>query len=307
MSTSDASRPSDLSCQQRARKSRFIEIFRTTPPKTVCPNFFVLSHANGCAFMPRCRYCYLKSSFWYLSAPLAFSNVDQMVREVEAWIARDELETYILNSGNLSDSLAFEQTRPAMARLVEVFRQKAEAAGRPHSLLLVTKRGLHECRTLLETAPCRNVIVSFSINNDQAAKDHEPGAPPSAERLDAARRLRERGWRLRLRMDPMIEGYDYVETARQVKAARPERVTLGTLRAEAGLLRLGEDGLFDELEKPTEERAMARYPLGRRLALYRQATGVLLPEVPVALCEETLDVWLALGLNPDARACNCGI
>lgn len=43
----------------RKRKTRFVEIFRTTPAKTVCPNFFVLTHANGCAFTPECSYCFL--------------------------------------------------------------------------------------------------------------------------------------------------------------------------------------------------------------------------------------------------------
>ena len=38
----------------RPRSTRFVELFRTTPPKTVCPNFYVLSHANGCAFQPHC-------------------------------------------------------------------------------------------------------------------------------------------------------------------------------------------------------------------------------------------------------------
>jgi hypothetical protein len=116
-----------------------IDLFRTTPARTVCPNFYVLSHANGCAFSPQCDYCYLKSSFWGLRAQEAFSNVEAMLREVDAWIARDDLETYVLNSGNLSDSLAFEHVRPLTSRLVELFRQEAQAKGRQGRLAVLER------------------------------------------------------------------------------------------------------------------------------------------------------------------------
>ena len=111
-------------------------------------------------FAPLCRYCYLKSSFWYLDKPRAFKNVDRMLREASAWIAKDDLESYILNTGNLSDSLTFEAGRPMMAALIEVFRREAEAKGRKHALLIVTKGGAEECQPLFETPACRNVVAS---------------------------------------------------------------------------------------------------------------------------------------------------
>jgi DNA repair photolyase len=125
----------------RERKTRFVEIFRTTPARTVCPNFYVLSHANGCAFTPHCSYCYLKSSFWYLKEHRVYVNADAMMAEAASWIRKDGLESYVLNMGNLSDSLVFEDVRPVMGRLTALFRAEAEAKGRPHTLLLVTKGG----------------------------------------------------------------------------------------------------------------------------------------------------------------------
>jgi len=47
----------------------------------------------------------------------------------------------VLNAGNLSDSLCFERDRPLVESLVALFRREAEASGRPHTLLLVTKGG----------------------------------------------------------------------------------------------------------------------------------------------------------------------
>jgi spore photoproduct lyase len=292
-------------CVLRERKTRFVELFRTTPPRTVCPNFYVLSHANGCAFDPQCDYCYLKSSFWGLRAQEAFSNVDTMLQEVRTWIALDDLETYVLNTGNLSDSLVFEHVRPAVAGLVDLFRE-AHAAGRKHSLLLVTKSGLRECGVLLKLAPCPNVIVSFSVNCPEVAELHERGAADVDDRMAAARRLKEMGWRVRMRIDPMFSTGDYGGIIRQLRALAPERLTLGCLRAEPHLLQVIDHGLFSELEPPAEEGGLARYPLATRLELYGRAAAGLKDVCPIGLCEETREVWDALGLNADSRCCNCG-
>ncbi len=293
-------------CVKRQRKTKFVDIFRTTPVNTVCPNFYVLAHADGCGFAPECSYCYLKSSFWFLAAPQVFTNLDKLLAEVRAWLARDELESYVLNMGNLSDSLTFEQTRPLVWQLVKVFREEAEALGRRHALLLVTKGGVEHCRPILAQRPCRNVIISFSLNSPEAARDHERGAAPVARRLAAARRLKAKGWRVRARIDPMLLGYDYAWLIGEVKSLAPERVTIGTLRAEPNLPRFVENGLFDALEPPPGGKGLARYPREKRLAFYRQAIEALRGLCPIGLCEETPDIWDALGLDKEAKSCNCG-
>jgi len=293
-------------CRARERKSKFVDIFRTTPTNTVCPNFYVLAHADGCSFSPQCSYCYLKSSIWYLDGPEVFTNTEKMLREIHAWIATDDLESYVLNMGNLSDSLAFESARPVMARLVELFRAEAEAEGRRHSLLLVTKGGTAECRGLLGLEPCRNVVASFSVNAPEAARTHERGAAPVEDRLQAARDLKAKGWRVRLRIDPMILGFDYAWIIDQVRRLVPERVTLGSLRAEKSLPRYVNNGILSQLEMPDDGKGLARYPREQRLALYRQAVDALAGLCPIGLCEETPDVWEALGLDTAAKSCNCG-
>ena len=290
----------------RERKSKFVEIFRTNPPKTVCPNFFVLAHANGCAFAPRCSYCYLKTSFRNRRNQHVFSNMDKMLKQTKAWIKRDNLESYVINTGNLSDSLSFEEHRPLMSKLIELFRMEAEAKGRKHTLLMVTKGGLKHCKVFFETKPCANVVISFSVNNPDAAKKHESGAAPVKERLLAARKLKRLGWRIRIRIDPMIIGYDYKWIASEVKKLRPERVTLGSIRAEHGLEFFMPEELAKELEPTKEKHALDRYPRKTRLKLYRSAQRILGKVCPMGLCEETKDIWDALGLDTEAKSCNCG-
>ncbi len=282
-----------------------MELFRTTPAQTVCPNFYVLRHANGCRFT--CTYCYLKSSFWYLDRPHVFTNKEDLFREVRAWIARDDLESYVLNSGNLSDSLAFELDRPITQELVLIFREDAEKKGRPHSLLVVTKAGLEPCKPLMDQTPSRNVIISFSFNSPQAAVELEVGAAPMEERVEAARRLKALGWRLRIRLDPIVRGFDYRAIAGQIRDLEPELVTLGTLRSERGLRRFLPGHLAGQLEQNADSRGLDRYPESDRVVLYRQAAELIGPGIQIGLCEETQEVWEAVLGDWRSSRCNCSL
>jgi spore photoproduct lyase len=189
-------------------------------------------------------------------------------------------------------------------RFVELFRSEAERKGRPHALLLVTKGGREHVATLAGLAPSANVIVSFSLNAPDAAAVHERGAPPVEERLAAARVLKASGWRVRIRIDPMIAERSYSDLAARVGDLAPERVTLGCLRADRGLLRKG-DGVFATLEPIGEPGGLARYPAAERIRLYREAIEALAGRSPVGLCEEAPDVWTAVGLDPESKTCNC--
>jgi DNA repair photolyase len=291
-----------------ASERPFVEILRTTPVETICPNFYALDHARGCAFTPLCTYCYLKDPYYQGGKTSAATNVNELEQELCVWLRQDTLETYVANAGNLSDSLAFEELRPLMGRLVELFRREAEQKGRPHTLLLVTKGGVKECTPLLEREPCASVMVSFSINSEEAQHELEQGAATTADRLEAASLLKEKGWRMRIRLDPMIAGYDYCVVADEIGRLRPERVTLGTLRADPGLMPVLPPHLKELLVPAPEYKgkyALARYPFDLRLGIYRQAADRLRDVCSLGLCEETPDMWRALGFDWRNASCNC--
>ncbi|MEW6357058.1 MAG: spore photoproduct lyase family protein [Planctomycetota bacterium] len=290
----------------KPRKSPAIRLLWKGPKKTVCPNFNLFAHAGGCGLSPNCSYCFLKSSLSFLSKPVVYNNVAEMEGQVLHWIRRDDLVSYVLNTGNLSDSLAFEQARPFIGRIIELFREHAERPGRPHTLLIVTKGGMKHIRPLLEREPCPNVIVSFSVNCSEAAHDHEKGAPTPANRLNAAKTLMDQGWRVRIRIDPMIRGYEYSDLVEQVAELAPERVTLGLIRVERNLEGRIPEELMDGLVLAKGED-MRRYPAGERVAIFRPAVERLRNVCSVGLCEETPEVWDALRLDRENKTCNCNL
>ncbi len=281
--------------------SHYIELLRSTPVKTVCPNFYLFDHARGCNF--NCSYCFLRDIEYNRKERRLFDDTDKLFAELGAWIAQDDLETYLANAGNMTDALSFEKERPLWGQLIEFMRERAK--GKPHTLLVVTKAGLDLCDAFLTHAPCDSIIVSFSINSPDAARDHEPGAATPEARFAAAHELKKLGWRVRLRLDPMIHGYAYDWVIEETAGLRPERVTLGTLRADPTLLPEVRDvPIFRELEEP-DSGSIARYPRAVRMAMYKQAVDGLKDITSIGLCEETEDVWLELGLDAENKTCNC--
>jgi hypothetical protein len=110
-----------------------------------------------------------------------------------------------------------------------------------------------------------------------------------------------------MRLDPMILGYDYAGVIAALRDFAPERLTLGSLRAEPSLLRAVGNGLFRDLERAADPKGLSRYPFADRLRLYRQAVDAMRGVCPVALCEEEPRMWDALGLDRSAKPCNCGL
>lgn len=129
-----------------------------------------------------------------------------------------------------------------------------------------------------------------------------------AERLEAARQLRDLGWRLRIRLDPIVRGFDYSVITAQVRDLAPELVTLGTLRSERGLRRFLPSHLASELEQNADPKGLDRYPESDRIALYRRATDLLVSAgIQVGLCEETREVWEAVLGDWQNSRCNCSL
>lgn len=286
-----------------ANPEHYLELLHKTPVDTVCPNFYLLDHAHGCNF--DCSYCFLKDPEYAHKRREVFTDKDRLFAELGDWLRRDDLETYLANTGNMADSLTFERERPLWGDLIEFMRENAEKKGRPHCLLVVTKAGPDACAAFFEQQPCRNIIISFSVNSPEAARVHEAGAAEPGDRLRAARRLKELGWRVRIRIDPMIKGFDYGPTIEEVRRLAPERVTLGSLRADPTLLPVmaGVEA-FRELELPADG-SIGRYSVAERLALYRPAVERLRDIASIGLCEETPAVWDALGLDTANKTCNC--
>jgi spore photoproduct lyase len=274
----------------RIRKSPFIRYFDKTPPGIFCPHFWLLVHANGCPY--RCDYCYLMLTFRQKKCE-SFTNLDDMEREIAAWLTRPDPS--LLNSGELSDSLAVDARW--FARAYRLF-----CAQERHALLLLTKS---LARELDAYEPHPAICVSFSVNSARVSGAYEHGAPAGPERLEAAARLRRAGWRVRIRLDPMLPiahwQEDYAPVADRIAEIQPERVTLGTLRYFPQLP--GRHPNFPRVPVAQDgPDGRMRLPEGLRREMYTFVKSRLSQEI--ALCKETDAMSRFAGASP---RCNCTV
>ncbi|MBI2305079.1 MAG: hypothetical protein HYU86_10105 [Chloroflexi bacterium] len=272
----------------RVRKSAFVRLFDKTPKGVVCPHFFELILSNGCPF--DCAYCYLKLTLRGNSKPTLFTNDWlQVQRELES------IPGGLFSTGELADSLALPP--PLLEPALDYFRSQWT-----RYLLLLTKSA--NVGLLMESLPTNQVIVSFSVNSIPAAVKFEKGAPDPLRRLEVAQELKRLGWRVRIRIDPIIieAGIEpYKVICQKVADVEPELVTVGSLRQYPGLFRFAAQAPRQGLVLAWDRRM--RYALEQRVAIYRQIAEWL--GFQPGLCKETDEVWEGLGWK--FRGCNCTV
>lgn len=276
----------ELSMQTRERKSSFVKLFDKTPESVCCPHFYELILSNGCPY--DCSYCYLKLTFRGRTKPTLFNN---KWPKVEAEL--DRVDHGVFSTGELADSLAVPP--PLLEPAMDYFEGQ-----NGKYLLLVTKSD--NISFLEKRKPDRHIIVSFSVNSTKAWKSFEAGTPSPKKRLSAALRLREQGWRVRIRLDPIViqAGLEtYEDVCREIAKLEPEMVTVGMLRQYPGVHRFSPSAPRDGLKRAEDGRM--RYERKIRIESYVNIAEWL-GSTP-ALCKETIDIWDDLGWK--FTGCNC--
>lgn len=268
-------------------------------PSAECNGFWRLSVANGCLY--DCDYCYLKGT-WIKDVPVVFTDIVGMAKNIRKWMSKTP--ACILNSGELSDSLLFDEYQHWVEPIATMFEFKNNGG---HDLLLLTKSDkIDPLRRLYdEYGPYawKHVIVSWSVTSDEVYQ-FETDTPPIKERLQCALEAKTMGFRVRLRIDPIIPfpawRKDYASLMGMIEQIRPERVTLGTLRFRprtAAMSRLGP--MVPELDT-----GRLRFPRWHRKEIYDEVRRMLNASgvAEVALCKEPKEVREELGMtNP----CHC--
>lgn len=272
----------------RERKSKFVKLFDKTPENVTCPHFFELVLSNGCPF--NCSYCYLRLTFKGRVNPVLFNNEWKQIKA-----ELDTIPKGVFVTGELADSLAI--TPPLLEDTLNYFEVQKDKY-----LILLTKSV--KIDLLTKRNPNNQIVVSFSVNSVPAFQKHEKGTPHPIKRLAAAKELKDLGWRIRIRIDPIIidTGLEhYKDICKEVAKLKPEMVTVGTLRQYPGLYHFSPFAPREGLVKSEDGRM--RYPLAERGKIYNKIKNWL-GQQPT-LCKETTELWKAL--NWEFKGCNCTV
>lgn len=273
---------------KRERKSGFVRLFDKTPKGVFCPHFYELILSNGCPY--HCSYCYLKLTFRGKTNPTVFENGWGRVQE--------EVEKFpegVFSTGELADSLAV--TPPLLPEALNYFSTQES-----RYILLVTKS--INVDILRKMKPSNQIILSFSVNSERSANEFEIGVPSPVNRLAMAKEMINEGWRVRIRLDPVVLDFGldgYKNICEKIAEIEPERVTAGTLRQYPTLKNFAREAPCLGLKRAKDGRM--RYSLGDRLETYEKIKCWL--GFQPALCKETNEMWGMLGW--EFKGCNCTV
>ena len=174
------------------------EFFKKCPGSEgqVCCNYFVINFASNCPM--DCSYCYLQDYLADNAELKVFSNVDDLIAEADRTLSKHRGVFFRVGTGEITDSLALEPYTGMVRELVPYF------AAQPNVLLeLKTKSDCVD--SLLDLDSKGRVVVAWSMNPQRVIDADEHGTAMLNERLSAARRCQEAGYRLGFHFDPMIE------------------------------------------------------------------------------------------------------
>jgi len=242
---------------------------------------FYFSHLLNCLY--DCRYCFLQGMFrsanyvWFVNYEEFWSAIGDEVAGADA--AGGQACFF---SGYDCDSLAMESVTGFGAEAMDQF------AKMPAALLELRTKSVG-VRCLKEREALENVVVAFSLTPAEVAAAVEHKAPSLQRRIAAMRELAERGWKIGLRLDPLIDYADFADGYRRlveaifadVPEASVHSATFGPLRFPKEMLTritklYPEEKLF---AVPFELRSdgLASYPEERE-SLLRAHVGDLLTE-----------------------------
>lgn len=275
------------------------------PSDVVCPHFVELKWAYGCPF--DCSWCYLKGTFRFKPDGLkpVFKDLDKIKKHVESFILNAKTPE-LFNTGEISDSLMGEHLDPPFSRfIIQLFEQQ-----RTHKVLFVTKST--NIKNILELPTAEQAVFSFSLNACSVAELWEKKAPSPSKRLEAAKKLHDKGYSVRIRIDPIVPIKDWKEHYQQLIDEvfckfSPERLTFGSLRGLQSTINGTNDKSWTGFLKEYSNWGK-KIDFKTRCNLYSFLIDYLKEQYRynhIALCKESIEIWEKLGLDWKNIKCNC--
>jgi len=246
----------------------------------------------GCRF--ECEYCFLQQ-YQNLHAILLPANVQAFLDKIdEASFRKGPFDRVRIGSGEFTDSLVFDELTQYSQDLVPFFRQ------RPH-LQFEFKTKSTCIEGLLKQEGAENVVVGWSVNATEFIKEVEHFTPSLTQRLAAAQKVAQAGYRLGFHFDPVVPFEDwqkaYALAAQQLADSVPNDkvawISVGLLRFSRELKkavenRFPENWILDG-EFMLEFDGKMRYPEKLRQEVYESFVPhlkKLFPKAVVYVCME---------------------
>jgi len=271
----------------------------------LCCRYEILSPAVNCTI--GCTYCILQC---YLNEPvnIIYVNIEKIIDDALERYAKFPERLIRVGTGELSDSLVFEPWCEIGEMLVKKFAEK-------ENIIFELKSKTTGIEPFLKIPAPSNIVMSWSMNPDEIFKSEEGIAASPAERIAAAKKAINHGYKVGFHFDPIIDWKNgkklYGEVINKILDEIPSEniawISLGCLRYPSEMLSFAREHQRQSKIFSSEiirgKDGKWRYPRPRRKELYRWVAEPILkraPEVFTYMCMEMPDVWESvLGWAPE--------
>ncbi|MGK5095410.1 spore photoproduct lyase family protein [Deltaproteobacteria bacterium TL4] len=288
----------------RGKKILHLKYFQGVPIKlcpgltegVLCCNYYTINFVENCPF--ECTYCILQA---FLNKPVitVHANVDEILQQVGTLLASRAPQWLRVGTGEHSDSLALDPILGISAHLIRFFAEQ------PNGILELKTKSAHVDH-LLDLPHQGKTVIAWSLNPETVVEQEEFKTAGLDERLCAAKKAAEAGYKLAFHFDPVIhyptwekEYHLLIEKLFEViSAEQVVWISIGTLRYIPKLKSIVEERfpnnrLFLGEFIPGDGKKMRYYKKIRQTMIYSitQKLKQKAPGVPVYLCMESQNVW----------------
>ncbi|UCH84676.1 MAG: hypothetical protein JSW50_03000, partial [Candidatus Latescibacterota bacterium] len=245
-----------------------------------------------------CRYCFVQTIFDD-PIPTIFVDSAEMTTELRNFLS--QTPDAGVSTGEYIDSFLFDEITGHTRELMDVF------ASFPESTLELRTKSARIGH--LPPDPIPQILVSYSVNPPDVVTFAEPATPSLETRLIKAGELHDRGYRIALRIDPVIPAKEFEKGYRALAGLveqhlgwhRVYRVFLGVLRFDHALLErltqtAGGRQLIDSEFVPCPDGKYRPFT-HQRVEIFRMLVGEIreyAPAIDFSITMEPDYVWRAV-------------
>jgi len=191
--------------------------------KTRCCNLLTLDAVESCGF--DCSYCSIQS--FYNQNTITF---DSGFKDKLLNLELDPNKTYHIGTGQASDSLMFGNREGILDALFEF------AFANPN-VILEFKTKSDNITYFLENPLPNNILLTWSLNTPTIIENEEHLTASLQKRIDAARKVADRGAKVGFHFHPIVEYENYLDEYKEVyeqilskfQASEVALISFGTL------------------------------------------------------------------------------
>ncbi len=269
-----------------------------------CCNYFVLNLGFQCDM--DCSYCYLQS-FINSNYLTVYTNIEEALQELASFENLKDQPVRV-GTGEVIDSLSLDPITLYSRDLIEFFKNYPK-----WNLEFKTKSD--KVDQFLDCDHAGNVIVSWSINPPEIIEREEHGTASFYERLEAAEKCLQKGFRLSFHIDPMIwhpewkTNYKLLvdEITKRFSPRDIPYLSVGALRfqpEQKNMMRerFGMQSLVNQAETFKSQDGKLRYDYNLRKEMFQFVLDSFKhndPKWRIFMCMETPETWVdTFGHNP---------